>query len=319
MENKSHAFWAGLFTIVLLVAIALTIAWFSMDRTERVPYDLVATTNVTGLRADAAVRYRGLAVGKVQNIHFDTHRPGRIVIRILVDKRVPLTHSSFASLGFQGVTGLGFIQLDDTGDDPHPVTSSDENVAQIPMRPGVFDDLQRRGVALLNQMEKIAVNLQQMTDEPKRQQYWATARSIQDAASGVAALTQHLEPVTRKLPNTIDELNRTMGSVNVLATSLSNPNGSVAVNLNRMGQAAEQAGVALAQLNTSMQELSARVGYETLPRVNALTDGVKQAMRSVNSAAGAINANPRALLFGAPPPEPGPGEPGFSWSSSSSR
>lgn len=319
MENKSHAFWAGLFTIVLLVAIALAIAWFGMDRTERVPYDLVATTSVTGLRADAAVRYRGLAVGKVQNIRFDAQRPGRIVIRILIDRRVPLTNSTFASLGLQGVTGLGFIQLDDTGEDTHPLVSSAENVAQIPMHPGLFDNLQRRGVALLNQIEKIAVNLQQMTDEPNRRQYLATVRSIQDAASSVAALAYNLDPVMRQLPGTIEELNRTMGSVNVLASSLSNPQGPVAVNLNRVGQAAEQTGMALAQLNTSMQELTARVGYETLPRVNSLADDVRQATRSIDRAAGTINGHPRALLFGAPPPEPGPGEPGFSWPSGASR
>jgi phospholipid/cholesterol/gamma-HCH transport system substrate-binding protein len=313
MENKSHAFWAGLFTIALLTAIVLAITWFSVDRTVRVPYDLVATTNVTGLRADAAVRYRGLAVGKVESIRFDAKHPGQIIIRILVDKRVPLTNSTFATLGFQGMTGLGFIQLDDTGEDVRSLPSSPEHVAQIPMHPGLFDDLQRRGVALLNQMEKIAVNLQLLTDEPRRQQYAATAKSIQDAASGVAALTRNLEPVTKKLPGTIDELNKTMGSVNALASSMNNPNGPVASNLNRVGQAAEQAGIALAQLNTSMQDLTARVGYETLPRVNSLADDVRQASRSINSAAGKINEHPRALLFGAPPAAPGPGEPGFSW------
>lgn len=313
MENKSHAFWAGLFTISLLAAIVLVITWFSVDRTVRVPYDLVATTNVTGLRTDAAVRYRGLAVGKVESIRFDPKHPGQIIIRILVDKRVPLTNSTFATLGFQGVTGLGFIQLDDSGEDPRPLPSSAEHIAQIPMHPGLFDELQRRGIALLNQMEKIAVNLQQMTDEPNRQQYLATAKSFQDAASGVAALTRNLEPVTKKLPGTIDELNRTMASVNALASGMNSPNGPLASNLNRVGRAAEQAGVALTQLNTSMQELSARVGYETLPRVNSLADDVREATRSLNSAAGTLSEHPRALLFGAPPAAPGPGEPGFSW------
>ena len=59
MENKSHAFWAGLFTIALATAIGLTVFFFNVDRTVRVPYDLIARTNVTGLFTDAAVRYRG--------------------------------------------------------------------------------------------------------------------------------------------------------------------------------------------------------------------------------------------------------------------
>ena len=37
MENKPHAFWAGLFTIGLLVVIALTVIFFSASHAERVP------------------------------------------------------------------------------------------------------------------------------------------------------------------------------------------------------------------------------------------------------------------------------------------
>ena len=81
MENKSHAFWAGLFTIGLAVAIAVTVFFFNVDRTVRVPYDLIAHTNVTGLFTDASVRYRGLGVGKVQSIRFDHAHPGEIRIR----------------------------------------------------------------------------------------------------------------------------------------------------------------------------------------------------------------------------------------------
>ena len=118
MENKSHAFWAGLFTVVLVVAIGIAAFLFNVDRSVREPYDLIARTNVTGLFTDAAVRYRGLDVGKVQSIKFDHDHPGQILIRILVDRNAPITHSTFGSLGFQGVTGIAFIQLDDTGTDP---------------------------------------------------------------------------------------------------------------------------------------------------------------------------------------------------------
>ena len=76
MENKSHAFWAGLFTIGLLAAIGVAVFFFNVDRSVRVPYDLVARTNVTGLYTDADVRYRGLGVGKVQSIKFDRAHPG---------------------------------------------------------------------------------------------------------------------------------------------------------------------------------------------------------------------------------------------------
>ena len=313
MENKSHAFWAGLFTVVLLVAIAATVFLFKVDRSVRVPYDLIARTNVTGLYTDAAVRYRGLDVGKVQSLKFDRNHPGQILIRILVDTHAPITHSTYGSLGFQGVTGLAFIQLDDTGRDMTPMASSEKAVAQLPMRPGLLDQLQQRGDILLRKLERITDDVNDTLSPQMREQLLATAASLQHAADGVTTLTKQMAPAAGKLPQTIDELDRTLASTNQLITGLNRPDGPFESNLNKVGAAAQQAGDALGSMNTSLQELSARVGYDTLPRVNTLADDVRSAARSVDRAADMFSTSPRSVLFGAPAASPGPGEPGFSW------
>jgi phospholipid/cholesterol/gamma-HCH transport system substrate-binding protein len=313
MENKSHAFWAGLFTVVLLVAIAAAAFLFNVDRSVRVPYDLIARTNVTGLYTDAAVRYRGLDVGKVQTIKFDRDHPGQILIRILVDQHAPITHSTFGSLGFQGVTGIAFIQLDDTGRDPTPLASSAKQVARLPMRPGLLDQLQQRGEILLRKLERIADDVNDVLSPEMRDQLLNTAASLQQAADGVTTLTRQMGPAVGKLPQTIDQLDRTLASTDKLITGLSRPDGPFETNLNKVGTAAQQAGDALTSMNISLQELSSRVGYDTLPRVNSLADDVRSAARSVDRAADVFSTSPHSLLFGAPPAAPGPGEPGFTW------
>jgi phospholipid/cholesterol/gamma-HCH transport system substrate-binding protein len=313
MESKSHAFWAGLFAIGLMIAIGLTVFWFNIDRSVRIPYDLIARTNVTGLYTDAAVRYRGLDVGKVQSIHFDRGHPGQIVIRILVDKNAPITHSTFGSLGFQGVTGIAFVQLDDTGRDPTPFPSSAKAVAQLPMHPGLFDQLQERGDVLIRELESVAKHVDNMLSDDMRDQLMATAASIQHAADGATTLTQQVGPVMAKLPATFTALDRTLASTNALITNLNSPRGALVTNLDKVGTAAERAGVALASMDASLQDISARVGYDTLPRVSALAADVGGAMRSVNRAANLLSTNPSSVLFGAPGAAPGPGEPGFAW------
>ncbi|GAB2905330.1 MlaD family protein [Paraburkholderia jirisanensis] len=313
MENKSHAFWAGLFTVALALAIAAAAVLFNVDRSVRVPYDLIARTNVTGLYADAAVRYRGLDVGKVQSLKFDRDHPGQIVIRILVDKRAPITHSTFGSLALQGVTGIAFVQLDDTGKDVAPLASSDKNVAQLPLHPGLLDQLQKRGDILLRKLEKVATDVDDILSGDMRNQLLATAASLQHAADGVTSLTQQIAPAAGKLPPTMDQLNRTLASTNELITSLNRSNGPLESNLNKVGTAAQQAGDALTSMNESLQEISSRVGYDTLPRVNSLADDVRTAARSIDRAADTFSDNPRSVLFGPPKPTPGPGEPGFTW------
>ncbi|CAG4895156.1 MlaD family protein [Paraburkholderia gardini] len=313
MENKSHAFWAGLFTVVLVVAVGIAAFLFNVDRSVREPYDLIARTNVTGLFTDAAVRYRGLDVGKVQSIKFDHDHPGQILIRILVDRNAPITHSTFGSLGFQGVTGIAFIQLDDTGKDPSPMPSTPKQIAQIPMHPGLLDQLQKRGDILLRKLEEVADDVDDLLSPEMRAQLMSSAASLQHAADGVATLTQQMAPVAGKLPSTLNQLDRTLASTNQLITSLNRPDGPFEVNLNKVGTAAQQAGVALTSIDETVQELSARVDYDTLPHVNTLADDVRSAARSVDRAADTFSNNPRSVLFGAAPAAPGPGEPGFTW------
>ncbi|HEY1607754.1 MAG TPA: MlaD family protein [Paraburkholderia sp.] len=314
MENKPHAFWAGLFTIALTGAIVLTVFFFSADRTVRVPYDLIATSNVTGLSSGAAVRYRGLDVGRVQSIAFDRDKPGEIRIRVLIDERAPITRSTFATLALQGVTGTAFVQLDDTGRDLSPLKSSEKEIAQIPMHPGLLDQLQRRGDALLRRFDQIADEVDDLLSDDNRKQMVATIQSLHQAADGVSTLTRQLGPTVNELPGAVASLHRSLDSANRLVANLNRPDGPFITNLNKAGDAAQEASKALTSLDGSISDLSARLGYETLPRVNSLTDDVRSAMRSVDRAAGTFSANPRSVLFGgAPQPAPGPGEPGFAW------
>ena len=313
MENKSHAFWAGLFTIGLGITIALAVFWFNLDRTVRIPYDLISHTNVTGLSTDADVRYRGLQVGKVQSIRFDRAHPGTIVIRILVDKNAPITRSTFGSLGLQGVTGIAFVQLDDTGTDLAPVPTSTKHVAQLPMRPGLLDQLQQRGDALLSELESVAGRADAMLSDQTRTQLLAAATSLQRAADSVNELAQAAKPVAAQLPGTMNALTRTLASTNALVSTLSSPSGPLVSNLNKVGSAADRAGGALVTMDASLQEMSARLDYETLPRMSALATDVSGAARAFDRAAATFSTSPRSLLFGVGRAQPGPGEPGFAW------
>ncbi len=212
MENKLHAFWTRLFTIVLVLAIAFTVFFFNVDRTVRVPYDLIARTNVTGLFTDAAVRYRGLGVGKVESIRFDKAHPGQI--RILVDRNAPMTHGTYATLGFQGVTGIAFVQFNDMGKDTSTLPSPPQQVTEIPMRAGLFEQLQERGDVIFKKFERLSGDADKFLSDDVRNQLMDTTRSLKGAADGIAMLASSVQPATAQLPQTLRQLDRTLASTN---------------------------------------------------------------------------------------------------------
>jgi phospholipid/cholesterol/gamma-HCH transport system substrate-binding protein len=311
METRAHALSAALFMIVLLFLTALSVLWFSLGHSRRIPYDLIAPPSVTGLRIRAPVRYRGFGVGTVQSVQFDPNRPGQIVIRILIDRATPITHSTFGSLQFQGITGVAFIQLEDTGHEPTRLTSSAKHVAQIPMWPGFLDQLQKRVDKSLRVLESIEEQVDSMLSEDSRNQLMLMALSLQHAADGLSAFTLQIAPKTSRLPTTVNELGHTILSANDLISHLNVPNGPLMTNLNKGGRETAQAGETLSFTDMWLQDLSARMDNDTLPYANRFAVEADNTARSVKHAADQFSFNLRGPLFDMPRATPDPGKSDF--------
>ncbi|NDP59202.1 MAG: MCE family protein, partial [Oxalobacteraceae bacterium] len=194
MENKSHALMAGIFTLALLVAGILLAMWFNRDRIERVPYEMATKLSVPGLNPQADVRYRGLDVGKVDEIIFDPNVPGQILVHISVRPDTPMTQSTYGVLGYQGVTGIAYVQLDDDGSKPVKLTSSKQSLARIEMRPSLFDNLQTRGLVILQQTEALTLRLNRLLTPDNQAVMLGAFSDISKAAIALESIPARLEP-----------------------------------------------------------------------------------------------------------------------------
>ena len=97
MENKSHAFAAGLFVLAVTALVIALAVWLTRDRGQYQSYELSSRDGVSGLQPQAAVRYKGVAVGKVTHIGFDPELSGNVLIRISVAVDAPITPTTFAT------------------------------------------------------------------------------------------------------------------------------------------------------------------------------------------------------------------------------
>ena len=55
---------------------------------------LTTSGSIAGLNVQAAVKYRGMEVGKVEAIEFDTVKPGQILVRVGILPSTPITITS---------------------------------------------------------------------------------------------------------------------------------------------------------------------------------------------------------------------------------
>ena len=304
MENRAHALAAGLFTLVLGAALAAVALWFSKEDLQLIPYIMTTTSSVTGLKTEAPVRYRGVDVGKVDEIDLDP--AGRVRIRIGVREGTPITTSTYAQLGFQGITGLAYVLLGDDGKSKQPLQSSDDQIAVIRMKPSLMDN----GESLFGSLVEITEKVNQLLDDENRGHVKRTLAGLEEVTQRASAVTRKLEPSLDAMPGLILEAK----SMAADARSSLKKADQLIGNVNGLALKLDQRVDTLTPALASIEEVGVTahaVGEETMPRMNVLLEDLSRESRAVGRVANTLGDNPQSFLFGTPPGKPGPGEPGF--------
>src|SRR6185436_15743020 len=217
MESRSFALLTGLFTILLGIALAGIFVWFRGDTREYNEYLVVSTFAVNGLFPQASVRYRGVEVGKVGKVALDEINPRNVIIRVSVERSVPITHGTYAQIGYQGLTGLAYMVLDDDGSDPRPLPSPPDNPAQIAMHSNLFDNLAESSKALLKQSSELLDRLNSIASVENQNRLERTLANFEQASA-------QLQPALRAIPEVARRAQELLGDENQarLRHSLSN-------------------------------------------------------------------------------------------------
>lgn len=304
MENKAHALIAGVFVVVVTALLALLAIWLTRDNVERHLYEMSTSQTISGLQPQAAVRFRGVPVGKVESIGFDQKVKGNVLILVSIDRAAPVTQSTFAAVASQGVTGLGFIQLDDNGESTQRLTPNDDDPPRIPLQPSTLDKLLKQSQTIFVQAEQATTRLNQVLSDENQKAVNVAVTQLAEAAGSINRVAKGLEPTVAALPALTRDSTATLLAVKNASTQVA----ATAERLNAKGGALDkltQGGTALA---AGIETFSAA----TLPKLSEVADETARTMRQLRRTVSAVDDNPQSLIFGNGPRQPGPGEPGFS-------
>lgn len=304
MENKAHALIAGVFVVVVTALLALLALWLTRDNVERHLYEMSTSQTISGLQPQAAVRFRGVPVGKVESIGFDEKVKGNVLIVVSIDRAAPVTQSTFAAVASQGVTGLGFIQLDDNGESTQRLTPNDDDPPRIPLQPSTLDKLLKQSQTIFVQAEQATTRLNQVLSDENQKAVNVAVTQLAEAAGSINRVAKGLEPTVAALPALTRDSTATLLAVKNASTQVA----ATAERLNAKGGALDkltQGGTALA---AGIETFSAA----TLPKLSEVADETARTMRQLRRTVSAVDDNPQSLIFGNGPRQPGPGEPGFS-------
>ena len=295
MENRAHALTAGLFVILLSAAIAVATMWFSGGTAARDKYLLVSEFPVNGLNPQAVVRYRGVSIGKVESIRLDPKTPHLILIRIAVDPDLELTKNVYAQLGYQGLTGLAFVQLNDDGKQAERLQTDSDNPAQIPFRPSALDSIAESGQLLLSNANGLMERLNLLLSDQNQTRFSHILENTEGLTGRLRGAVSQLEPGLKSLPGLAADASSVLKHTDQLIIDLN----QITAKINRQGGPVDS-------LSHTAGELT-----DTMHKLREATEGIARNSRSVDRVLLQLEEQPRSLLFGRSPPLPGPGEDGF--------
>jgi phospholipid/cholesterol/gamma-HCH transport system substrate-binding protein len=317
MENKSHALAAGTFVLLLGAVLVSLAVWLTRDTRAMQSYELSGAVNVSGLQPQASVRYLGVPVGKVSAIGLDPQTQGHVLVRIDVDESAPINQRTIANLGFQGVTGLAFIQLSDL-----PAADATKKTApgqllpgsRIPLKPNLMSQLTDRGEHLLGQLEQTSERFNQLLSPDNQQVLMGAVSNIGQAAAELKQLSAQtrstLPALIQSGQETLDIFKLTSDRVGDSADAAR----TSAQSFERVTQRMYAPGGTLDQLDLGADILVATgqtLRVNTLPRVDQAVQEATRTTRQLGELTQTLTDNPQAILLGKPTLLPGPGEPGF--------
>jgi phospholipid/cholesterol/gamma-HCH transport system substrate-binding protein len=300
MGKNKYALITGVFLIALTAVTVAVVYWIGHFERERNIYYVSTRESVSGLNPESTVFYRGIAVGKVLDVHFDPNDSGTILVPIEVDKSIVLSKGVYATLQLKGVTGLTQIDLEDSDRLGVRLPPGDDPANRIPLMPSLTDRLMNTGEDILKKAEHIMARLSVFLSDENVKNVSDTLSNLKSLSDKLNQLQKSMDKALAEVPKLGNRAEKTLGNIDILTQDLQRLSKDIKV----LGKKAEK-------LAETGLEASDQVMQSTLPKVNDLLNDLQSATQQVNKIANLLENNPQSLIFGFPRQEPAPGEPGY--------
>lgn len=223
MNGRNSYLIVGAFVSVGIIALVAMILFFAGGRAteQTVRYTVLFERDISGLTLGAPARYLGVEVGQVIAMSLVTQNGTRVRVDLEVLQSTPVTTASYASLAFQGVTGVAFISLaSDQNIRAMPLVAGDSEYPLIPARDVGLAALLSDAPDIAHKISGLLDRANQLLDQENRDRFGRSLASIEKLTQSLAAqeetisaLPQRLQSVLEKIGTTVSELQATLDQV----------------------------------------------------------------------------------------------------------
>jgi len=298
MTNKN--FVVGLFVTLALTLFVSATIWLTGKQGSEptLNYSMYFDKDVGGLMLGGPVFYLGVEVGSVTAMTIIPGDPMRVRVDARVLKSAPIDAGTYASLAFQGITGVAVIKLNADPGIYEPLEIEKGNrFLVIAVRDTGFSALLAKAPNVVDQLDSVLQQINQILGPENREFVSAVLGDLAKVSNALASQEDAIRKIPTSLQQTIEELHENLVQIKAMVGNLQpNLTGALA-NLDQATGSLASMGERLddwtaandADMNAFMQD--------GLGQVPALVSDARATLREVEKLIRDLREDPSLLIY----------------------
>ncbi|HEY2808604.1 MAG TPA: MlaD family protein [Steroidobacteraceae bacterium] len=303
MEREANYTAVGAFVLAIVLAAAGFVYWYSdsSEHREYHRYEIYFSGSVSGLDKGGAVRYLGVGVGRVVELHIDPRDSGRVEVIVDIGADTPISEHTVAQLQLQGVTGLLYIDLmdDRTGKHAAPAIAG-LKYPVIRSSPSKFDVFLSSLPELVADAGEVVRRANQLFSDANLNAIAGALAGIETAARGLPQTARDLSALVVELRGATAELDAAAKGANTL---IGNTSPDIEAATQRLHVIADHLADASGQIDGLLHDNRADIrafAREGLPELQRFLREGRAAAEDIRALANSLREDPAQLLYEPP-------------------
>lgn len=221
MINRNFA--VGLFVAAALAAFVGGTIWLTgkQGSEPRAGYSIFFEKDVSGLMLGGPVYYLGVDVGTLTAMNIVPGNTTRVRVDIKVLKSTPIDQGTYASIAFQGITGVAVIKL---AADPGPHAplqqGADSPYPVIQVRETGLTALLDNAPLIIDRLDAVLVDINKFLSDENQAYITSMLGDLATFSHALAEEKDFIRALPPRLMQSVEALNQTLARIDSMAAKL---------------------------------------------------------------------------------------------------
>lgn len=301
MNGNNKYLEVGIFVAVgIAVLIMVSLMFAGNNKTAaNTPYSLIFERDISGLILGAPVRYLGVEVGHVVDMQLNSKNGTSVQVDLEVLESAPINSATYASLSFQGVTGVAFISLAEDKEIPASklVAIKGYKFPVIPTRDVGLSALLSSGPEITGRMLVVLDKLNLLLNEDNLDSLSNSLGNIETLTSSLAGQESTLSELPTQLKNILTQIDKTAKQIQGTINK-GEPDFLTAMqNLNRATKSLEKVTVRLDKWAVEHEPDIKSFMSGGIAQTPELISDTREALRELEKLLAEFRKNPSQLIY----------------------